>query len=63
MDKLYISAYEHAYNIPLYLLKGIILGAQKIEFDIAQDIVTKKKAKLEQTKKDFCTTAALLKTI
>ena len=63
MDKLYISAYEHAYNIPLYFLKGIILGAQKIEFDIAKDIVTKKKAKLEQTKKDFFTTATLLKTI
>ena len=63
MDKLYISTYEHAYNIPLYFLKGIILRAQKIEFDIAKDILTKKKAKLEQTEKDFFTPANLLKTL
>ncbi len=63
MDKLYISTCEYAYNIPLYFLKGIILGAQKIEFDIAKDILTKKKAKLEQTEKDFFTPANLLKTL
>ena len=61
MDKLYTSAFEQAYNIPLYFLKGIILGAQKIEFDIAQDILAKKKAKLEQSKKEFFTPATLLK--
>ena len=63
MDKLYTSAFEQAYNIPLYFLKGIILGAQKIEFDIAQDILAKKKAKLEQSKKEFFTPATLLKTL
>ena len=63
MDKLYISTCEHAYYIPLYFLKGIILGAQKIEFEIAKDILTKKKAKLEQTEKDFFTPASLLKTL
>ena len=63
MDKLYTSAFEQAYNIPLYFLKGIILGAQKIEFDIAQDILAKKKAKLEQSKQEFFTPATLLKTL
>ena len=36
---------------------------QKIEFDIAQDILAKKKAKLEQSKKEFFTPATLLKTL
>ena len=63
MDKLYISAYEHSYNIPIYFLKGIILGLQKIELDIAKDILTKKKAKFEETEKEFFTPASLLKTL
>ena len=63
MDQLYTSVFEHAYNIPLYFLKGIILGVQKIEFDIAKDILTKKKAKLEQTEKEFFTPATLLKAL
>ena len=62
MDQLYTSAFEHA-NIPLYFLKGIILGAQKIEFDIAKDKLAKKKAKLEQSEKEFFTPATLLKTL
>ena len=63
MDQLYTLTFEHAYNIPLYFLKGIILGAQKIEFDIAKDILAKKKAKLEQSEKEFFTPATLLKTL
>ena len=63
MDQLYFSALEHTYNIPLYFLKGIILGAQKIEYEIAKDILTKKKAKIEQTEKEFFAPATLLKTL
>ena len=63
MDQLYVSAFEYAYNLPLYFLKGIILGAQKIEFDIAKDILANKKAKLEQSEKDFFTPATLLKAL
>ena len=63
MDQYYTLAFEHAYNIPLYFLKGIILGAQKIEYDIAKDELAKKKAKFEQTENDFFTPATLLKTL
>ena len=63
MDQLYTLAFQHAYNLPIYFLKGIVLGAQKIELDIAKDILSKKKAKFEQTEKEFFTPATLLKAL